>query len=130
MLRAQGGFTLIETVVAMAVFASVIVVLQRGSAISLRAIQQADSDQRALALARIKLASAVAAGAAAERLVEGSDLGIDWQVHVSKYASPDNVASPPRTTAYWVNVKVSWRDRPLALPRVIALQSLVLGDAP
>ena len=127
----QAGFTLMETIVALVVFAAVVVALERGTATGWRGLRLAQMDAGALALARARLASAgIDSELADESVQSGEEDRYEWRLAVRKYAPPEGVAVPQRLAGYWVNVAVSWRDRPAGPPRTIELQTLKLVAAP
>lgn len=115
---------------ALAIFTALIVTLQRGTAGSLRAIRLATMDQRALDLARAKLATASVEGIAAEAVEEGDDAGLHWRTSIRRYKAPDEIVMPPGLAAYWVNVSVDWRPQDASQQHEIELQTLKLRAAP
>jgi prepilin-type N-terminal cleavage/methylation domain-containing protein len=127
----ESGFTLIETLTALVIFAAVVVAIERGSAIGWRGLRLARLDTGALALARAKIASAGVDVALPDDVDEfGDDPPYHWRLTTRKYVAPEAVAMPARMGAYWVNVTVSWRDRPVGPPRAVALETLKIRVEP
>ena len=127
----DAGFTLMETIVAFVVFASVIVALERGTALGLRSIRLARIDEAALALARAKLA---AVGLENPITEEGEESGVadgfTWRITARKYTPPDGITMPAGVDDYWVTVTTSWQDPPSAPARTIELMTLKRGKRP
>ena len=131
MKRSEAGFTLMETIVALVIFTSVFMALERGAMLGWRSIRLADGDRNALALARSKLASAGIDMPLTEDLDEaGVENLLQWHVVARKYEAPEGTALPSRLTPYRVNVAVTWRDRPIGPLRSVELQTIKLAVTP
>lgn len=130
-MRSEAGFTLMETIVALVIFTTVVIALERGSALGWRSIRLAESERDALALARAKLASAGIDTQLSDDLDEtGKDNRFQWHLLARKYDAPEGTTLSPRLTAYWVSVAVSWRDRPVGPPRSVELKTMKLAVTP
>ena len=122
------GFTLIETLVALAIFAGVFAALSAGLAGGTRGVRLARMDQAATMLAKAKLAAVGVETLLADAQQEtGETDGFTWLVSVRQHVRPDSDVRKTEPKAYWVTVEVSWRDGPLLQRRTIQLQSLMLG---
>ena len=125
------GFTLMETIVALVVFAGVFVALERGTTLGFRGIRAVQHHQAALTLARAKLASAgVESTISGDSEDTGNDQGRQWSVSVRKYDPPDATQRENPVAAYWVTVTVSWRERPAGVLQTIELKTVKLSAAP
>ena len=77
------GFTLIETLVALVIFAGIFAALSAGFSSGTRGLRVAQADQRALMLAKAKLATTGLESRLADRLQEtGEEDGFIWRVDV------------------------------------------------
>ena len=133
----ESGFTLMETIVALALFSGVFVLLNQGLTASWQGQRRAEMDAGAVALATAQLASAGVEAALADGLRTSGQQGVfSWDVSVEKYVEPreDSLSSDAaRSTtgagfsAYWVAVDVSWPSGPLQKPRTLRLRTLRLG---
>ena len=107
----DAGFSVLETIIALVVFASVIVALQHSYLIAIRGVRQARQSGAALEIARIKLG---ALGIEQFLQVDQEDQGdIDafhWHTSVTKYSPPSTVTLPPRIDAFWTIATVTWPD--------------------
>jgi general secretion pathway protein I len=129
--RRDGGFALVETLVALVILtlglAALIEILGGG----FRGIRDSEVDSAALHLARQQLALAAArtplreterAGATAE--------GLQWRVAVEPYEPPRlglSAAAAAGPQAYWVTSEVRWKPSALARQRSVALTTLRLA---
>ncbi|WP_299390681.1 prepilin-type N-terminal cleavage/methylation domain-containing protein [Pelagibius sp.] len=129
--RRQGGFTLIEVLVAFTIFAlSFAAILQIFSG---GLHNGATADRALIALGHAE--SLMARAGVEEPLTPGQtsgqiDEGMTWQQSVSLYRDAAMTAEPPPPgmTPYAVTVSVTWQDR--GRTRDVTLNSLRLGDAP
>jgi prepilin-type N-terminal cleavage/methylation domain-containing protein len=139
--RNQAGFTLIEMIIALALFSGVFVLLNQGLTANWQGKRRADQDVTAVALATAQLASA----GIELPLVEGArttgQQGVfSWELKIEKYVEPSEDAAKeflagdsarrtigPAVAAYWVAIEVSWPSGPLQKPRTLRLRTLKLG---
>jgi prepilin-type N-terminal cleavage/methylation domain-containing protein len=138
----QIGFTLMETIVALALFSGMFVLLNQGLTSSWQGKRRADQDVNAVAFATAQLALA----GVEWPLVDGARTtgrqgAFTWEVGVEKYFEPTDdsakefsTSTTPRRTlgdvaAYWVAIDVSWPAGPLQKIRTLRLRTLKLGRA-
>jgi len=123
--RAQGGFTLLEVLIAFAILSVAVVAVIQGFAQGLRLLKTAGDHQQAALLADQKTREMVTP-------VEGRDQGkegnYDWERTVTVEPAPDLARTP--ATAKWhvyrIDVKVSWGDK-----RAVEIVSMrTAADAP
>jgi general secretion pathway protein I len=108
--RGQGGFTLLEVLIAFAILSVAVVAVIQGFAQGLRLLKAAGDHQQAVLLADQKTREMVTP-------VEGRDQGkegnYDWERTVTVVPAPDLARTP--ATAKWhvyqIDVKVSWGDK-------------------
>ena len=133
----ESGFTLMETIVALALFSGVFILLNQGLTAGWQGQRRADMDAGAVALATAQLASAGIESPLADGLRTSGQQGVfSWDISVDKYSEPSedslNRERGRNTTAtglsaYWVAVDVSWPSGPLKKPRTLRLRTLKLG---
>lgn len=132
MRRGEAGFTLIESIVAIAVFAAMTAMLYESMSGNWRGWRRGQSDVMALALAKTTLATAgLETPLAAGQQYSGTEGGIAWQLTVEDYVPPGDQSNaailPP---AFWLNFAASWSDGRGSRRRRLELRSLKLGDPP
>ena len=126
--RGQGGFTLMETIVALVVFSSVFVAMYQVIAGGSRSLRHANFDAAATTLALSRIASAGIETALKDgQEFSGRDDPFSWRVSVQRRADSDDVASLPKVAAFWVNVEVNWREGALQTIRTVKFKTLKLG---
>jgi prepilin-type N-terminal cleavage/methylation domain-containing protein len=133
----ETGFTLMETIVALALFSGVYVLLNQGLTAGWQGQRRADMDAGAVALATAQLASAGVETPLADGLRTSGQQGVfSWDTSVEKYIEPgedllsrdaSRNATGAAFSAYWVAVDVSWPSGPLQKPRSLRLRTLKLG---
>jgi type II secretory pathway pseudopilin PulG len=131
MRRAEAGFTLIETLVALVIFIACYLLLQQSVSLAWRGVQVAHGEAAALQIAQARLA---AAGVDA-RLEEGEQSGrtpegFGWTQRMRRYAPPRDDEAQPRLAGYWVTVEVSWQEGAWRRSRSLRLATLKLGAQP
>jgi len=131
MPRRNDGFTLIETLVALTVFAGVFAALTAGLQGGSRGLRLARMEQGAIMLAKAKLATAgLDVPLADGQAFAGIEDDLSWTVGVQQRVATDDEQRDPVLKAYWVVVDVSWRDGPLQQLRATQLKGLKLEGAP
>jgi general secretion pathway protein I len=114
-MRGQGGFTLLEVLVALTILALGAVALIQLSAQGLRLVKQSDDHQGAILLAD-RLAKET--GPLAEGLESGNEGALQWERRIARVATPEALHPPskptPRLLALTVTVRWS-RDASLTL---------------
>ncbi len=138
--RRAGGFSLIEVIVALAVFTSVFVALYRGITGGGRAVQRANLEAQATRIAVSRLAAAgIGASLSDGQAYTGEDDRYSWRVSVQRFVDPAEpeqftlqrtFAREPQVSAFWVEAEVSWRAGALARIDVVRLRTLKLGSGP
>ncbi len=124
------GFTLIETLVALVIFAAVFAALTANLSGGSRGLRLAQMDQRALMLAKTKLAAAGVEGRLEDGQQElGDEDGFSWRVNVQRAANTED-SKDRQLKAFWVLVDVSWQDGTLRRIRTTELKGLKLSAAP
>ncbi len=123
--RSEGGFTLMEALVALVILIAMTTLLYRGLSSALRLSAVADRSEAALLLAKARLASAGSETPLQQGQASGVEGGLAWSVDTQPYASALS-SLPPGPAAFWITVTVSWRDG-AGRPRTIELKSLKLA---
>lgn len=106
----QGGFTLLEVLIAFAILSVAVVAVIQGFAQGLRLLKVAGDHQQAVLLADQKTREMVIP-------VEGRDQGkegnFDWERKVTVVPAPDltRTAATAKWRVYQIDVKVSWGDK-------------------
>ena len=128
-LHGEGGFTLMETIVALIVFVACYVLIQQGLALGSRGISASQGELGALNVAQ----SLIAATGTESPLAEGRQTGVtgtyEWAVDVRRRETGAERKSYQGflPQAYWVAVEVTWRDEATRTPRSLQLRSLKVG---
>jgi len=99
--RSQGGFSLIEVVVALAIVSVMLGTIYQVSYGAVRSTVRTDNYLRALAMAQSRLAEASAMPVLKVGTVIGSADGVAWSRSVKPYAAPP---PSPETRLYEVSV--------------------------
>lgn len=112
----QGGFTLLEVLVAFVILALVMGVLTRILSLSMRSLQAAEHHQRALQLAESQLAELGARLSArrSEHLQGKFQQPYSWEAEIAPYefANQSQSAEPSsRVSARLIRVTVSWGEQ-------------------
>lgn len=132
MARRDAGFTLIEALVAAAVFALLISALYQGLSLGWRGLRKAKAEDLAVAIANAELVSrGVETPLVASSASGTSPDGIAWQADIRPYLIPST--GPEGKTAYqgfWVTVTVRWREGRLSPEHVLDFTTLKLKRAP
>lgn len=125
----DAGFTLIETLVALAVFALVAGAVQLCLAGGWRGVGLVRTEQAALRLAKAQLAGVGIENELVEGTVAGeTPEGFAWSRDIRRHDSRNADGTAPAAIAgYWVRVAVRWTDGPLRRERSVELSTLKLG---
>lgn len=125
--RRQGGFAILEALIAMVIFAAVLVLVHQTLASGWSAARRVALENKAVGLARALMASVGPEQTLREGAIAGREHGMRWRVDISRYALTGRTIETPRLAAWWVTVEVAWHESPLAAERVVALTTLKLG---
>lgn len=121
--RADGGFTLLELLIALAILSVGLTVLLAAFSRGLERGREGQTEAGARALAAAVLARNLAEPDQAFGVTTGTVNGYAWRVRVLAYGSPDDEAAWQRTAAL-VQVAVTWHEPRRS--RTITLTSLRL----
>ena len=113
MSKREAGFTLIEALVATAVFALVLSALYQGLTTGWRGLKKASAEDAAVAILSQQLASrGVETPLQAGTTSGATPDGISWQSDITPYAggTPDANVARPAYSGFWVNVTVRWKE--------------------
>ena len=108
--RPHGGFTLLEVIVAFAVFSVSAAALFGIVRATLQQTHQATVREQAVLLAQSRLAAVAADPGLAERSPSGSDSGFNWRLSVQPFADQDRTVSQAWRLVL-IEVRVDW-ERP------------------
>ncbi len=113
MARRDGGFTLIEALVATAVFALVLSALYQGIAIGWRGLKKAGAEDTARAVLSQHLASSGVETPLQAATTNGTTDGVAWHAEIRPYRDTSLNAgeTPPQAyQGFWIIVTVRWRE--------------------
>ena len=132
MQNREAGFTLIEALVATAVFVLVISSLYQGLGLGWRGLRKAKAEDVAVAFAAAELASRGIETPLVPSSSSGvTPEGIAWQTDIRPYAGP---GVDPRNKAsyqgYWVTVAVRWREGRMSPEHELDFTTLRLKKSP
>jgi type II secretory pathway pseudopilin PulG len=122
----EGGFTLVEALVALFIIIAMTVILYRGLSSGMRIAERAAGTEAALLVAKARLAALGVTTPLAEGEEEGRDGDIGWRTSIRRYQGAASDAGP---RAYWASVTVSWQQRAGTEPQTIRLTTLKLAPA-
>ncbi|MBY0226293.1 MAG: prepilin-type N-terminal cleavage/methylation domain-containing protein [Hyphomicrobium sp.] len=131
MNSADGGFTLIEALVALVLIATAAAAFYSGLDTGTRGARFVERELAALSIANSRLAEAIALGPVSELPRSGqSGDGMTWSTTFDRYAlsKSDSTAPPPHVML--IKVRVSWRDTPGRPLRELTLTTLKSEDGP
>ena len=130
MRRSEEGFTLLEVIVALAIATASIASLYQIYAVGWRGVRLASLDRAAIEVAKNQLASAGVETPLTEGTSSGvSAGGVEWTTEIRPYEPADAVVTlnePDGPAAYWVSVKVAWREGLLRPQRTLDLTTIKL----
>ena len=122
----QSGFTLLETLVAMAILSIALVTLFRAAAGGMQGLDRTDRSAMAVAIAISRLEAAGQDGATSGKVAGG----YSWRVQMAPYGEPGGLQSATGPAAHWVTVSVNWHGSPEAQPSSLVLRSLAMDQVP
>lgn len=122
----QSGFTLLETLVAMAILSIALVTLFRAAAGGMQGLDRTDRSATAAAIAISRLEAAGQDGATSGKVVGG----YSWRIQTEPYGEPGGLSSAAGPAAHWVTVSVGWRGSPGVQPQTLVLRSLAMDQMP
>jgi prepilin-type N-terminal cleavage/methylation domain-containing protein len=130
MRRPDSGFTLVETLAGLVIFAAALLVAYQSFSAGWRGYRLAEAEAAAVSFAQSRLA---AAGVEAP-LVEGqrqhqTEEGLTWMIDVRRYGQSDEERFETAQSAldgFWITVEVSWREGRFQTPRQVSLTTLKL----
>ena len=122
----EGGFTLMETIVALIIFVACYVLIQQVLSIGWRGVSASQGELGALHVAQTRLAAAGVEAPLVEGQQSGSADRYEWVVEVRRQNAESESESRAKTHAsgYWVAVEVSWRDEVTRKSRSLQLKTL------
>ena len=132
--RGQAGFTLVETLVSLAILTLALVALLQIFGTGLRGVRSSRSDAAALQLATAQLARAgVETPLSAGQQQGTASGGLEWSVliepYVSRYADSE-AARAGGLEAYWVTAEVRWQSSESGAVQTVSLATLKIRTAP
>ena len=124
----ERGFTLIETLVALAIAIVTGVLFFQGFVTGTRVAHIADQQQAALLVARSRLIAIGFENPITVGEQKGvTKQGIVWRISIKPYLLENTVGRDDHPTAFWATVRVSWRDNRARKQRSFHLTTLKLG---
>lgn len=129
----RAGFTLLETLIALAVFAGLLIWFSTGITRSWRGVSAAEVDKRALALAQALIEETGITTPLAPGIREGTAPdGLAWRIVVAPYRAQGagSETSGDASKASWVTVTVAPRTATGSARRPLTLTTLKLARGP
>jgi prepilin-type N-terminal cleavage/methylation domain-containing protein len=122
------GLTLLETLIALAIFAGLFAVLYGGLAGNWRGVRRVQMDALAVSLAQTQFALAGRDSVLQDgQTWAGSEGGVSWTVAVEAYRDSDPTQLREVMGAYWIVFDAKWRDGAVKGPKSMRLRTLKLG---
>jgi prepilin-type N-terminal cleavage/methylation domain-containing protein len=124
----DSGFTLVETVIGLVIFAAALLVTYQSFSAGWRGYRLAEAEAAAVSFAQSRLAAAGVESPLGQRQHQTVE-GLTWMIDVRRYGPSDE--EKPRTAqvaldAFWVTVEVDWWEGPFQTPRKVSLTTLKL----
>lgn len=128
----DSGFTLMEALVAVVIFASASIALQTVFTRGGLGLRVSASETRALEVGRNAMSKAEYPGPSdALRETSGESDGYAWTAIVTRYEAPEGGMLDMKVEAFWLDVDVSWIEKSQpGRERVVSLRTLKLGQVP
>jgi prepilin-type N-terminal cleavage/methylation domain-containing protein len=124
----ERGFTLVETLVSLAILTISLVALVEIFGVGFRGVRMSELDAAALHLATSQLARAGTEAPLQAGQQQGTTSGgLEWSVAVEPYVPRDaegDVGRQGGLEAYWVTAEVRWQSSTLAAPQSMSLKTL------
>jgi prepilin-type N-terminal cleavage/methylation domain-containing protein len=126
----DSGFTLVETVIGLVIFAAALLVTYKSFSAGWRGYRLAEAEAAAVSFAQSRLAAAGVESPLAEgQRQHQTEEGLTWMIDVRRYGPSDE--EKPQTAqaaldGFWVTVEVDWREGPFQTPRKVSLTTLKL----
>jgi general secretion pathway protein I len=120
----EGGFALVETLVALVILTLSLAALIEIFGGGFRGIRDAEVESAALHLARQQLELAGAEARLGEGERRGMAQGLEWRIVVEPYRPPRSAAAAGAPEAYWMTSEVRWRPSAMARQRSVTLTTL------
>lgn len=128
--RHQGGFSLLEVLVAFAILALSLGVLMQIFSRAMNATALSAEYSRAVALAESRLNAVGFDIPLSEGVYSGEpEEGIDWVVNIQPYQPPGWLGELPPLQPYVVSVVTTWPGSGMSRGRRVVLRTLRLGEA-
>jgi general secretion pathway protein I len=124
----ERGFTLVETLVSLAILTISLVALIDIFGVGFRGVRMSELDAAALHLATSQLARAGSETPLQAGQQQGTTSGgLEWSVVIEPYAphyAEGDARRPGGLEAYWVTVEVRWQSSTFAAPQAVSLKTL------
>jgi prepilin-type N-terminal cleavage/methylation domain-containing protein len=123
----ERGFTLVETLVSLAILTISLVALVEIFGVGFRGVRMSESDTAALHQATSRLARAGTETPLQAGQQQGvTSGGLEWSVVIEPYAAryAEGDTRLGGLEAYWVTVEVRWQSSTLATPQTVSLKTL------
>lgn len=127
--RDDAGFTLLETIIALAILASFMAALYQGLARNWWGISRVRHDAVALEIARAQFATlGLSAPLADGQVLSGASEGVAWTIRVEKYAAAGVRDGDTLPEAFWLVFDARLGSGAFRPSRTVHLRSLKLGS--
>ena len=129
--RGERGFTLLETVVALAIGAGVLTAMVKGLAGSWNGVSRARGSATALSIGKSQLALA----GLDQKLTDGQTTSgregdVSWTMTVRRRPAPPGDSGNEAPAAYWIDFEATWSGGLPVPRRTLQLRTLKLGGTP
>jgi prepilin-type N-terminal cleavage/methylation domain-containing protein len=132
--RNERGFTLVETLVSLAILTLTLVALIEVFSVGFRGVRMSEVDAAALSLATSQLSRAgTETPLQAGRQLGTTPGGLEWSVVIEPYVprhAESDARQPGGLEAYWVIAEVRWQVSVFAAAQTLSLRTLKLRAPP